>query len=99
MVIENTFTSILDMAGIVLPVLRHAISSQGVRPLNVVVRSQWRTIDIIDKVQYSECPLQCLGPCARCCCTFRALQFETIDIIDKVQCSDYLLQCLVARPC
>lgn len=50
LVIENTFTSILDMAGVVLPFMRHAVSSTGYRPLNAVVRSQWRTIDFIGQI-------------------------------------------------
>ncbi|CAI5531288.1 unnamed protein product [Closterium sp. Naga37s-1] len=50
LVVENTFTSVLDMAGVVLPVLSHLLSTKGVRPLNGLVRSQWRTIDVIGKI-------------------------------------------------
>ncbi|GJP39323.1 hypothetical protein CLOM_g23706 [Closterium sp. NIES-68] len=50
LVVENTFTSVLDMAGVVLPVLSNLLSTKGVRPLNGLVRSQWRTIDVIGKV-------------------------------------------------
>ncbi|CAI7933989.1 unnamed protein product, partial [Closterium sp. NIES-54] len=57
LVVENTFTSVLDMAGVVLPVLSNLLSTKGVRPLNGLVRSQWRTIDVIGKVR---------GTCAAC---------------------------------
>ncbi|CAI7882888.1 unnamed protein product [Closterium sp. NIES-53] len=50
LVVENTFTSVLDMAGVVLPVLSNLLSTKGVRPLNGLVRSQWRTIDVIGKI-------------------------------------------------
>ncbi|KAJ3698019.1 hypothetical protein LUZ61_001724 [Rhynchospora tenuis] len=54
LILENTFTSILDMAGIMLPFLRWFIggsSAKGPKILNFVVRSPWNTIDIIDKVK------------------------------------------------
>ena len=51
LVVENTFTSILDMAGVMLPFLKHFLGSDRFRPLNVVVRSPWRTIDVIGKVK------------------------------------------------
>ncbi|URD79333.1 Prolyl oligopeptidase family [Musa troglodytarum] len=53
LILENTFTSILDMAGIMFPFLRWFISgsgSKGPKILNCIVRSPWRTIDIIGKV-------------------------------------------------
>ncbi|KAJ1697595.1 hypothetical protein LUZ63_006107 [Rhynchospora breviuscula] len=54
LILENTFTSILDMAGIMLPFLRWFIggsSAKGPKILNYVVRSPWNTIDIIDQVK------------------------------------------------
>lgn len=53
LILENTFTSILDMAGIMLPFLRWFIggsSSKGPKLLNCVVRSPWSTLDIIAEV-------------------------------------------------
>ncbi|KAL6656937.1 hypothetical protein ACP70R_004717 [Stipagrostis hirtigluma subsp. patula] len=50
LILENTFTSILDMAGIMLPFLRWFIggsSSKGPKLLNCVVRSPWSTLDIV----------------------------------------------------
>uniref|UniRef100_A0A0E0EE66 Peptidase S9 prolyl oligopeptidase catalytic domain-containing protein n=1 Tax=Oryza meridionalis TaxID=40149 RepID=A0A0E0EE66_9ORYZ len=54
LILENTFTSILDMAGIMLPFLRWFIggsSSKGPKLLNCVVRSPWSTLDIIAEVK------------------------------------------------
>ncbi|URD82645.1 Prolyl oligopeptidase family [Musa troglodytarum] len=54
LILENTFTSILDMAGIMFPFLRWFISgsgSKGPKILNCIVRSPWRTIDIIGKIK------------------------------------------------
>ncbi|WOL11591.1 protein bem46-like [Canna indica] len=52
LVLENTFTSILDMAAIMFPFLKWFIGngSKGPKLLNYVVRSPWSTIDIIGKV-------------------------------------------------
>ncbi|KAJ8510361.1 hypothetical protein OPV22_000795 [Ensete ventricosum] len=53
-ILENTFTSILDMAAIMFPFLRWFIGgsgSKGPKILNCIVRSPWRTIDIIDKIK------------------------------------------------
>lgn len=53
LILENTFTSVLDMAGIMLPFLRWFIggsSTTGPKILNFVVRSPWNTIDIIGQV-------------------------------------------------
>eukprot|EP00898_Chlorokybus_atmophyticus_P004403 jgi/Chlat1/4964/Chrsp32S08947 len=47
-VLENTFTSIVDMAGVVMPFLKYFLGKG--RPLNPLVRSPWRTIDIIKSV-------------------------------------------------
>ena len=57
MILENTFTSILDMAGILLPFLRYFIggsSSKGLKVLNHFVRSPWNTIDIVGQVSSAE---------------------------------------------
>lgn len=51
LVLENTFTSILDMAPVMLPPMRYLVGTRGVKPLNALVRSQWRTIDIIGKIE------------------------------------------------
>ncbi|XP_038696895.1 alpha/beta hydrolase domain-containing protein WAV2-like isoform X3 [Tripterygium wilfordii] len=54
LVLENTFTSILDMAGVLLPFLKWFIgrsSSKGPKILNFLVRSPWSTIDIIGQVK------------------------------------------------
>lgn len=57
LILENTFTSILDMAGVLLPFLRWFISgsgSKGTKLLNFLVRSPWSTIDIIGEVSIPE---------------------------------------------
>ncbi|XP_059634783.1 alpha/beta hydrolase domain-containing protein WAV2-like isoform X2 [Cornus florida] len=54
LILENTFTSILDMAGVLLPFLRWFIGgsgSKGLRVLNGLVRSPWNTVDIIGQVK------------------------------------------------
>lgn len=54
LILENTFTSILDMAGVLLPFLRYFIggsSSKGPKVLNRFVRSPWSTIDIVGQVK------------------------------------------------
>ncbi|GAB2267753.1 Alpha/beta hydrolase domain-containing protein wav2 [Dionaea muscipula] len=54
LILENTFTSILDMAGVLLPFLRWFIGrsdSKGPKILNCVVRSPWSTVDIIGRVR------------------------------------------------
>lgn len=51
---ENTFTSILDMAGVLLPFLKWFIGgsgSQGPKILNFLVRSPWNTIDVMGQVR------------------------------------------------
>ncbi|XP_042438323.1 alpha/beta hydrolase domain-containing protein WAV2-like [Zingiber officinale] len=53
-ILENTFTSILDMAAIMFPFLKWFIGSNGPKGpkiLNYFVRSPWSTIDIIDKIE------------------------------------------------
>ena len=52
---ENTFTSILDMAGVLLPFLKWFIGgsgSKGPKVLNFLVRSPWSTIDVIGEVSF-----------------------------------------------
>ncbi|XP_065849266.1 alpha/beta hydrolase domain-containing protein WAV2 isoform X3 [Euphorbia lathyris] len=54
LILENTFTSILDMAGVLLPFLKWFIGrthSKGPKILNFVVRSPWSTIDVIGQVK------------------------------------------------
>lgn len=53
LILENTFTSILDMAGVLLPFLKWFIGkggSKGPKVLNFLVRSPWSTIDVIGEV-------------------------------------------------
>lgn len=54
LILENTFTSILDMAGVLLPFLKWFIGksgSKGPRVLNFLVRSPWSTIDVVSEVR------------------------------------------------
>uniref|UniRef100_A0A1D1ZF23 Protein bem46 n=1 Tax=Anthurium amnicola TaxID=1678845 RepID=A0A1D1ZF23_9ARAE len=54
LILENTFTSILDMAGVALPFLKWFVGgsgSKGPKILNFLVRSPWSTIDIIGKIE------------------------------------------------
>nr|AFK43874.1 unknown [Lotus japonicus] len=54
LILENTFTSILDMAGVLLPFLKWFIGgsgSKGPRLLNFLVRSPWSTIDVVGKIK------------------------------------------------
>ncbi|OAY53966.1 alpha/beta hydrolase domain-containing protein WAV2 [Manihot esculenta] len=54
LILENTFTSILDMAGILLPFLKWFIGStysKGPKILNFLIRSPWSTIDVINQVK------------------------------------------------
>ncbi|OMO67224.1 hypothetical protein CCACVL1_20691 [Corchorus capsularis] len=54
LILENTFTSILDMAGVLLPFLKWFIGGPGTKGpkiLNFLVRSPWSTIDIIGEVK------------------------------------------------
>ncbi|KAJ0981193.1 hypothetical protein J5N97_009448 [Dioscorea zingiberensis] len=54
LILENTFTSILDMAGVLLPFLKWFIggsSSKGPKILNCFVRSPWNTIDVIGEIK------------------------------------------------
>ncbi|PKA55626.1 hypothetical protein AXF42_Ash006828 [Apostasia shenzhenica] len=54
LILENTFTSILDMAGIMLPFLKWFIggrASNGPKVLNFLVRSPWSTIDVIGEIK------------------------------------------------
>ncbi|KAK3213455.1 hypothetical protein Dsin_018161 [Dipteronia sinensis] len=54
LILENTFTSILDMAGVLLPFLKWFIggsSSKGPKVLNFVVRSPWSTIDVVGEIK------------------------------------------------
>ncbi|XP_028753532.1 alpha/beta hydrolase domain-containing protein WAV2 isoform X2 [Neltuma alba] len=54
LILENTFTSILDMAGVLLPFLKWFIggsSSKGLKILNFLVRSPWNTAEIVGQVK------------------------------------------------
>ncbi|XP_078444350.1 alpha/beta-Hydrolases superfamily protein isoform X3 [Wolffia australiana] len=54
LILENTFTSILDMAGVMLPFLKWFIGHGGSkhpRLLNFLVRSPWNTIDDIGQIK------------------------------------------------
>ncbi|XP_012077007.1 alpha/beta hydrolase domain-containing protein WAV2 isoform X2 [Jatropha curcas] len=54
LILENTFTSILDMAGVLLPFLKWFIGSnhsKGPKILNFLVRSPWSTVDVIGQVK------------------------------------------------
>lgn len=54
LILENTFTSIMDMAGVLLPFLKWFIGGSGSKSpkvLNFVVRSPWSTIDIIGQIK------------------------------------------------
>ncbi|KAG6588062.1 Alpha/beta hydrolase domain-containing protein WAV2, partial [Cucurbita argyrosperma subsp. sororia] len=54
LILENTFTSILDMAGVLLPFLKWFIGgpgSRGPKVLNFLVRSPWSTIEVVGKIK------------------------------------------------
>ncbi|CAH9098488.1 unnamed protein product [Cuscuta europaea] len=54
LILENTFTSILDMAGVLLPFLKWFIGgsgSKGLKLLNFLVRSPWNTIDVVSEIR------------------------------------------------
>ncbi|PSS02006.1 Protein bem46 like [Actinidia chinensis var. chinensis] len=55
LILENTFTSILDMTGVLLPFLKWFIGGTGKGPkvLNFLVRSPWSTIDVVGQIQQS----------------------------------------------
>ncbi|XP_050129757.1 alpha/beta hydrolase domain-containing protein WAV2-like isoform X1 [Malus sylvestris] len=54
LILENTFTSILDLVGVLFPFLKWFIGgsgSKGPKVLNFLVRSPWSTIDVIGEVK------------------------------------------------
>ncbi|KAG0494895.1 hypothetical protein HPP92_005889 [Vanilla planifolia] len=54
LILENTFTSILDMTGVMLPFLRFFIggsASNGPKILNFLIRSPWSTVDVVGKIK------------------------------------------------
>lgn len=56
LILENTFTSIMDMAGVMFPFLKWFIGGSALKSskiLNHLVRSPWSTIDIIGQVSFS----------------------------------------------
>ena len=52
LILENTFTSVLDMAGVMLPGLRYIVGGKG-GLLNWFVKSPWKTIELIKHVSCS----------------------------------------------
>jgi fermentation-respiration switch protein FrsA (DUF1100 family) len=54
LILENTFTSVLDMAGVMLPPLRFFVggpgNGKGPKLLNWLVKSPWRTIDLVTDI-------------------------------------------------
>ena len=56
LILENTFTSVLDMAGVLLPFLKWFIrgtDSKGPRILNFLVRSPWSTFYLAPRIRCS----------------------------------------------
>ena len=56
LILENTFTSVLDMAGVLLPFLKWFIrgtDSKGPRILNCLVRSPWSTFYLAPRIRCS----------------------------------------------
>ncbi|KAM6583549.1 hypothetical protein CsatB_010551 [Cannabis sativa] len=54
LILENTFTSILDLAGVLFPFLKWFIGSSGAKGpkvLNFLVRSPWNTIDVVGEIK------------------------------------------------
>ncbi|KAJ7979278.1 Bem46 [Quillaja saponaria] len=54
LILENTFTSILDMTAVLLPFLKWFIGgsgSKGPRILNFLLRSPWSTIDVVGQIK------------------------------------------------
>ncbi|KAJ6362386.1 hypothetical protein OIU78_002730 [Salix suchowensis] len=54
LILENTFTSIMDLAGVLLPFLKWFIGGTGTKApklLNFLVRSPWSTIDIVGQIK------------------------------------------------
>ncbi|XP_039023891.1 alpha/beta hydrolase domain-containing protein WAV2-like [Hibiscus syriacus] len=54
LILENTFTSILDMAGVLFPLLKWFLGGPGTKGpkiLNFLVRSPWCTIDAIGQIK------------------------------------------------
>jgi hypothetical protein len=49
LILENTFTSVLDMAGVMLPGLRYIVGGKG-GLLNWFVKSPWKTIELIKHI-------------------------------------------------
>ncbi|EFJ08629.1 hypothetical protein SELMODRAFT_185236 [Selaginella moellendorffii] len=54
LILENTFTSVLDMAGILLPALKWVIGgteAKGIKLMNCLVRSPWNTYELVSKIR------------------------------------------------
>lgn len=62
LILENTFTSVLDMAGVMLPGLRFVVGGKG-RLLNWFVKSPWKTIELIKQVHNSARPVFTYSGC------------------------------------
>lgn len=71
-ILENTFTSILDMAGVLLPFLKWFIgkNSKGPKILNFLVRSPWSTIDVVGQVRICLGRISTLHSYLLCNCTY-----------------------------
>lgn len=70
LILENTFTSILDMAGVLLPFLKWFIGgsgSKGPKILNFLVRSPWSTVDVVGEVRLVNLCSCCVPLTARSC--------------------------------
>lgn len=87
LILENTFTSILDMAGVLLPFLKWFIGStgsKGPKVLNFLVRSPWSTIDVIGHVSLNVGESSC----------FQLIVFECIALVrlsDETSCQAFVV--------
>jgi hypothetical protein len=88
LILENTFTSVLDMAGVMLPPLRFFVggpgSGKGPKLLNWLVKSPWRTIDLVTDV-----------------CTFFPLVFSDLlfTVWMLLSCEHLLMKFLILCAC
>ncbi|XP_061338757.1 alpha/beta hydrolase domain-containing protein WAV2-like isoform X2 [Gastrolobium bilobum] len=88
LILENTFTSILDMAGVLLPFLKWFIGgscTNGPKLLNFLVRSPWSTIDVVGQ----GCKMKW---CPRHIC--RCFMPRHLLVIISVSLWNFLLACI-----